>query len=197
MFFPVEVTGRIPSLTQAHRRALDHAEAVLKPLTRAVAVPEATLAGLRVGFIGDAAIPGLVGLVHAMGGRAETAVLDGRRLPAHRRPDAVVVSWPSTTGNETAEWQQVALMRLDNPRLVVILLDWSKGGMFVPCHDLRIPRRATRATIRSILSELRLLRREQALAAETDASATVRPLFRRAPAAAVVSVPSYPCAKAA
>ncbi|SNS14667.1 hypothetical protein SAMN05421763_101103 [[Luteovulum] sphaeroides subsp. megalophilum] len=139
------------------------------------------LAGLRLGMIGDAASDALGGALRAMGASVASVALDGRRMPADRRPDAVVISWPGAAGTAAAEWEQVALMKLDNPRLIVVLLDGGRGLLEAPDHDLRIPRGSPGSEIRAALAELRRLRREQRLAASarSDVGAPVCSLFRR------------------
>ncbi|PTR20435.1 hypothetical protein LV780_07405 [Cereibacter azotoformans] len=187
------IDGHTPSVARAVR-GLGAAVANLRRALPAADRPR-LLDGLRVGLLGDAASPGLTAILRYMGAHPETVALDGRRLAADRRPDAVVVSWPSAAGCESAEWRQVARMKLDNPRLVVILLDWSRGRIAAPLHDLRIGRGASTAEVRATLAELRRLRREQAiaLAARSHADAPAEPLFRRPqrPSAA----PRYPLAE--
>ncbi|MEA5160829.1 hypothetical protein U5903_08595 [Cereibacter johrii] len=156
-------------------------------LRQALPAPSArVLAGLRLGTIGDAARDALSGALRAMGASVEPVALDGRRMPADRRPDAVVISWPGAAGAEAAEWEQVARMKLDNPCLIVVLLDCGRGLLETPEHDLRILRGSPGSEIRAVLAELRRLRREQRLAASarSDVGAPVCSLFRRpAPAA--------------
>ncbi|MGP3697165.1 hypothetical protein [Rhodobacter sp. NSM] len=191
MFCASETKGTALPLAASGIRALEEAVVVLRSAMPTLEQAQ-LLTGLRVGLMGDTAGSALGGILRSMGAAIEAVALDGRRMPASRRPDAVVVSWPAVGGTEAAEWQQVARMKLDNPRLIVILLDWSRGAITAPEHDLRIDRGASSADCRSIFAELRRLRREQhiAAAARSGVETPVRALFRRPakPAAASCTV---------
>lgn len=200
MFYAVGLKSSGPSFSEVSGRMIDAVGGALKPFADAVATSERNLAGFRVGFIGDAASRGLLDLVRDMGADVEICGIRARGQSSGRRLDAVVISWPSAAGREAAEWTQVARMRIDNPRLAVILMDWTAGSVFLPEHDLHLARGASRSEIRATFTELRRLRREQAMAAEAlsapACASVVRPLFRRsAKAAAPVTV--FPGNKAA